>query len=116
MYARVTQFEIDVLRIDLPAAIEVFRERVLPRLRARPQRGGVMALATPEGKGMLLSFWETAEAADEAVASGFYDEQVAEFTLILRQPPGREHYEVVLEEMNAVFKTQAYAQTQGDEQ
>jgi hypothetical protein len=92
MYARVTQFEIDVLRMSLPNAIEIFRERVLPRLRAQAECVGVMGLATPEGKGMLLSFWDTAEAADEGLVSGFYDEQVAEFTLFLRQPPGREHY------------------------
>ena len=89
MQARVTQFEIDTLRISLRDAVELFRERVLPRLRAHPECEGVMALSTPEGKGMLLSFWQTAEAADKAVESGFYDEQVAEFTMFLRQPPGR---------------------------
>jgi hypothetical protein len=100
--------------MSLPDAIEVFKERVLPRLRARPECDGVMALATPEGRGMLLSFWETAEAADEAVKSGFYDEQVAEFTMFLRQPPGREHYEVVLQEMNSEFK--GATQSTGDKQ
>ena len=103
MYARVTQFEIDTVRIGLPDAVEVFKERVLPRLRANPECDGVMALTTPEGNGMLLSFWKSSEAADEAIRSGFYDEQVAEFTMFLRQPPGREHYEVVLQEMSAEF-------------
>ena len=107
MHARVTQFEIDTLRISLPDAVEVFKERVLPRLRAHPECDGVMALSTQEGKGLLLSFWETADAADRALASGFYDEQVGEFTMFLRQPPGREHYEVVLEEMNSAFKAAA---------
>ena len=104
MYARATQFEIDTLRIGLGDAVEVFKERVLPLLRANPACDGVMALTTPEGKGLLLSFWDSSEAADEAIQSGFYDEQVAEFTLFLRQPPGREHYEVVLEEMDSAFK------------
>jgi hypothetical protein len=104
MHARVTQFEIDTVRTSLPEAVEVFKQRVLPRLRAQPECDGVMAMTTPEGKGMLISFWETAEAADAAVKNGFYDEQVAEFTLFLRQPPGREHYEVVLQEMNSAFK------------
>ena len=107
MHARVTQFEIDTLRISLPEAMEMFRERVLPRLRAHPECDGVMALTTPEGKGMLLSFWKTSEAADAALASGFYDAQVAEFTMFLRQTPGREHYEVVLQEMNSQFKAGA---------
>ena len=101
MHARVTQFEIDTLRISLPDAVATFKERVLPRLRAHPECSGVMALTTPEGKGMLLSFWESNEAAEAAISSGFYDEQVAEFTLFLRQPPGREHYEVALEAQNA---------------
>jgi hypothetical protein len=116
MHARVTQFEIDVLRMSLPNAVEVFKQRVLPRLRAHPECTGVMALATPEGRGMLLSFWTTAEAADQAVQTGFYDEQVAEFTLFLRQPPGREHYEVVLQEMNSKFESSAAAQLKGDGQ
>jgi hypothetical protein len=107
MYARVTQFEIDTLRISLPDAIEVFKQRVLPRLRAHPECEGVMGMTTPEGRGLLISFWQTGEAADEAVKSGFYDEQVAEFTMFLRQTPGREHYEVVLEEMNSAFKAAA---------
>ena len=105
MYARVTQFEIDILRMAIADAVEVFNERVLPRLREHPQCDGVMALTTPDGKGMLISFWESAEAADDAVKSGFYDEQVAEFTLFFRQPPGREHYEVVINEMSSLFRT-----------
>ncbi len=104
MHARVTQFEIDTLRKSMSEAMAVFQERVLPRLRAHPECDGVMALSTPEGKGLLLSFWETAEAADNAISSGFYDDQVAEFTMFLRQPPGREHYEVLLQEMNSAFK------------
>ena len=107
MHARVTQFEIDTLRVSLPDAIEVFGQRVLPRLRAQGECEGVIALTTPEGRGMLVTFWSTGEAADEAVRSGFYDEQVAEFTLFLRQPPGREHYEVALAEMKAEFNAMA---------
>jgi hypothetical protein len=37
--------------------------------------------------------------------SGFYDEQVSEFTMFLRQPPGRQHYEVVFQELNSAFNT-----------
>ena len=116
MHARVTQFEIDTLRISLADAVEVFKERVLPRMRAHPECTGVMALTTPEGKGLLLSFWQSREAADEGLKSGFWDEQVAEFTLFLRQPPGREHYEVALEEMNSVFRENAAAQSKSDGQ
>jgi hypothetical protein len=107
MQARVTQFEIDTLRINLDEALQLFKERILPRLRRHPECEGVMALETPEGNGMLISFWSSAEAADEALKSGFYDEQVSEFTMFLRQPPGRQHYEVVFQELNSAFKPQA---------
>jgi hypothetical protein len=103
MQARVTLFEIDTLRISLADALEIFKQRVLPRLREQAACEGVIALETPEGKGMLLTFWNNAEAADEAVKSGFYDEQVAEFTMFLRQPTDRQHYEVVFQEMNSAF-------------
>jgi hypothetical protein len=100
MEARATLFEIDTVRTSLDDALDLFRQRVLPRLRAQPGCEGVIAMETPEGKGMLLSLWDSAAAAEQAIQSGFYDEQVAEFTTFLRQPPGREHYEVVLLELD----------------
>jgi len=109
MQARVTLFEIDPLRISLPDALEVFRQRVLPRLQLQKDCEGVLVLETPEGRGLLLSFWRSSEAADAAIKSGFYDEQVAEFAMFLRQPPDREHYEVVLKELGQAFSTEATA-------
>ena len=103
MHARVTLFEIDTLRMDLNEALELFRKRVLPRLRAHPACTGVMALDTAEGRGLLLTFWDSEAAASESVETGFYDEQLAEFTMFLRQPSGREHYEVVLLELGPLF-------------
>ena len=107
MQARVTLFEIDTLRISLDDALELFKERVVPRLREHPDCQGVIALDTPEGKGMLISFWRSEEAADEALKSGFYDEQVAEFTMFLRQPPDRQHYAVVFQELDPAFQSEA---------
>jgi len=54
---------------------------------------------TPEGKGMLLSLWESEEAASTSISTGFYNEQVQKFLMFLRQAPGREHYEVVYWEL-----------------
>ncbi len=105
MQARVTLFEIDTLRISLDDALRLFKERVWPRLREHPDYEGVIALETPEGKGMLISFWTTAGAADNALQSGFYDEQVGEFTMFLRQPPDRQHYQVVFQELDAAFQS-----------
>jgi len=103
MHARVTLFEIDTLRIDLNEALSLFNQRVLPKLRAHPSCTGVIALDTPEGKGMLITFWDSEEAATESLETGFYDEQVAEFTMFLRQPPDRVQYEVAIHELGAAF-------------
>jgi heme-degrading monooxygenase HmoA len=109
MHARVTLFEIDTLRIGLDEALELFKQRVLPKLRQQPGCEGVMALDTPEGKGMLISFWDSEAASAATIETGFYDEQIAEFTMFLRQTPGREHYEVVYQELNSVFHTNTAA-------
>jgi hypothetical protein len=92
MYARVTNLAIDTMRADMEEALEHFEQSVLPELREQPGFEGVLALATPEGQAMLITFWATAEAAEP---DGFYARNIAEFTTLFRSPPGREHYEVL---------------------
>jgi heme-degrading monooxygenase HmoA len=99
MYARATLFDIDTVRVSIEAALERFREVILPSLRDAPGYRGVYALTTPEGKGILLSLWERREDAEAGVASGFYDEQVQKFVSAYRSPPGRESYEVTFAEV-----------------
>ena len=101
MYARVTLFELDTLRMPLDAAIARFKEAVLPELEHQPGYAGVYVLTTPEGKGLLLSLWQSEAAAERSLATGFYDEQVAKFLMLLREPPGRDHYEVMVAETPA---------------
>ena len=98
MFARITMLEVDTIRINLDTALERFEELVLPELRKQAGYKGLFVLTTPEGKGLLMSLWETEEAAQAGVVSGFYDEQVAKFITLLRQPPGRDHYKVMLAE------------------
>lgn len=98
MYARVTSFEIDTVRISLDSAVERFKETILPAARQQAGYEGVLVLTTPEGKGLLISLWASDEAASAGVQSGYYDEQVASFITLLRQPPGRDHYEVKFHE------------------
>ena len=69
MYSRVTLLEIDTVRYGLGDAVRLFEEDVAPGLREQDGYEGVLVLATPEGKGMILTVWDTAEAA--ADASGF---------------------------------------------
>ena len=98
MFARTTTFEIDTLRIGLAEALARFKELVLPELRKQPGFRGLFVLETPEGRGLLLSLWDSEEAAKVSVETGYYQEQVAKFVMFMRQPPGREHYEVVYSE------------------
>jgi len=98
MFARVTPFEIDTLRISLDDALEQFKELVVPEARKREGYKGMYVMRTPEGRGLIMSLWASEEAAAAGVASGYYDEQVAKFVTVFRSPPGREHYEVVFSE------------------
>jgi heme-degrading monooxygenase HmoA len=99
MYARVTLFELDTVRLSLNEALSRFEAQVLPALRTQPGYEGVYALVTPEGKGLLLSLWQTEHDAEAGVESGYYDEQLAKFFMVLRTPPGRDHYEVIFSEV-----------------
>jgi hypothetical protein len=93
MYARVTLLEIDTLRVSVDAALEQFHAHTLPQLREQPGYRGVYVLTTPEGKGMLLSLWDTAaQAATEG--GGFYTDELRRFATLFRSPPGREQYSV----------------------
>ena len=94
MYARTTLLEIDTVRVPLDDALAVFESSVVPRLRQQPGFCGLYALTTPDGRAMLLSFWDTAEQADASADSGWYPDVLAEFMTMFRSPPGREHYEV----------------------
>ena len=94
MYARVTLLEIDTERVDVDDALTLYREQVMPDLRQQPGYEGVYVLATPEGRGLIMSLWASEEAADASAQSGFYSDVLARFVTLFRSPPGRERYEV----------------------
>ena len=98
MFARVTLFEIDTLRISLDDALEKFKEVIVPEARRQQGYEGMYVMRTQEGKGLVLSFWTSEEAATAGLASGYYDEQLAKFVAVFRAPAGREGYEVVFAE------------------
>jgi heme-degrading monooxygenase HmoA len=95
MYARVTPFEIDTIRIPLADAERLFDDQVVPKLRQQPGLAGFYVMRTPEGKGLVITLWDTEEAANAGLDSGYYAEQVAHFVTFMRQAPGRDHYEVI---------------------
>ena len=96
MYARVTQLEIDPVRIDVHRAVELYKKEVLPALVDQDGFAGVIAMATPEGKGVVVTFWDTEQQADASQESGFYADVLSRFVTFFRAPVGRERYEVVL--------------------
>ena len=95
MYARVTPFELDLVRRSLDEAIDYFDANILPELREHPGYEGLLVLANPDGNGLVVTLWATQEDADEGVRSGFYAAQVDKFVTVFRAPPGREGYDVV---------------------
>jgi hypothetical protein len=100
VYSRVTLLEIDTLRVDVDEVVARFEGEILPRIRELPGFEGVAVLVTPDGKGMVVSFWESEEAVEASadVAAGAVDE----FVTVYRAPPGREHYRVAYAEMPRV--------------
>ena len=102
MYSRVTLLEIDTMRVDMDDAVAVFRDDVLPGLCEQPGYEGVAVLVTPEGKGMILTFWETED--DAAATAGFAGAALERHMTLFRAPPGREQYAVAFVDLpDAVF-------------
>ena len=98
MFARVTMFEIDTLRISTDAALKQFKESIVPEARKQAGYAGMYVMTTPEGKGLILSLWSSKEAVTAGVESGYYEKQLAKFVTLFRTPAGREHYELVFSE------------------
>jgi hypothetical protein len=102
VHSRVTSVEIDTVRISVEEALRRYREEVVPGLREQPGYRGMLALVTPEGKGLVISFWKTEEEATNPEAEAFRSEAIARFVTSFRAPPGRDHYEVALAELPAL--------------
>lgn len=102
MVARVTLAEVDTMRMSVEAAVEVYSASVIPAMHEQPGYAGCYVLTTPEGKALVLTFWESEAAAEAGVASGYYDEQVGKFMTSFRAPPGRETYDVAIAEAAAM--------------
>jgi hypothetical protein len=98
MYVRATLLEVDTLRTSVDDALQVFEAEVLPHLRQQPGYEGVMVMATPDGKGLLLTFWSNEAEASADGESGFYADTLARYVTLFRAPPDRQRYEVLFSE------------------
>jgi heme-degrading monooxygenase HmoA len=105
MVARVTLFDMDLTNVGVEQALERYKALVLPDLRLQPGYQGLYVLLNPEGKGLLMTLWDSEEAADAGIKSGYYDRQVAKLITLFKEPPGREHYQVVYSELPQRLKT-----------
>ena len=99
MFSRVTLLEIDAVRTDVDAALERYREEVLPKLREQPGYEGAFVMLNPDGQGLVMSFWTSEDALRETApiaAAALHS-----FATISRAPPGREQYEVRIADLPA---------------
>lgn len=92
MYSRVTLVEIDTLRTDVDDAVARFEQEVVPRLEAQGGYRGAAVLATPEGRGMIVTLWDS--EAEAVHATDVANAALAQFASLFRSPPGREYYGV----------------------
>lgn len=113
MHARVTQLEIDPVRIGVDEAVELFRRQVLGRLTAENGYRGVYVLANAEGQGVLISLWDTAEQAEAHGEQGLYADLLSEYVTLFRSPPGRSSYAVALTDLVPVSGAPSPAGTDG---
>jgi heme-degrading monooxygenase HmoA len=105
MVARVTNAEMDFVRMSLDEAIGVFRDSVVEALRQQDGYEGAMVLVSPQGQALALTLWRDDEAANAGLEGGrsFYAEQLEKFVTIYRAPPGRETYDVVVDDLPAAL-------------
>ena len=96
MVARVTLAEVDVVRASLASLVKLFEESVVPAQREQEGYRGCYVLTTPEGKALVMTFWEDEEAAAKSLEGGHYGRQVEKFVTVYRAAPGREAYDVAV--------------------
>jgi hypothetical protein len=102
MYARLTQLEIDTMRIDIAAAVELYHREVLDEVRSQPGYAGVLVLSNDEGMGAVVTFWDSEEAAEAHGDTGFYPDVLERYVTLFRSAPGRTRYRVSYAELPTV--------------
>jgi heme-degrading monooxygenase HmoA len=95
----------DLTNVEVDQALERYKALVLPDLRIQQGYQGWYVLLNPQGTGLLMTIWDSEEAADAGIKSGYYDQQVAKLITLFKEPPGREHYQVVYSELPQRLKT-----------
>jgi hypothetical protein len=92
VYARVTELEIDPVRIAIEDAVALYERDIVPVMRELEGYLGCNVLTTPEGKALLVTFWETDEQAEAGGTTGFYPDTLTRYATLFKSPPGRDRY------------------------
>lgn len=106
MHSRITLVEVDTLRIGMGEALARYQEEVAAHLGEQPGYRGLLVMANPDGRGMIITLWDSeADALAGTQEGGFYEQALARFVTVFRQPPGRDHYEVLVADVPSVPAT-----------
>jgi heme-degrading monooxygenase HmoA len=101
MFARFTTVNVWQDKID--EAIAIYKKSVIPA--ARKQKGFVAAYLLEDrktGNGVSITFWKNEEDALANEHNRYYQEQILKFVPLLRTPPIREGYEVIVTSKGAL--------------
>jgi heme-degrading monooxygenase HmoA len=78
--------------------VQLVQRSIVPAVkRQRGYRGIYSLIDRKNGKGMIISLWDSEAVAVVNEQSGYYHEQVAKLTPYLSQPAVREGYEVAVQ-------------------
>ena len=93
MFARVTTVSIQPDKID--EATRIYDESILPAIKAAKGNLGVYLLTDrASGKGLSITFWDSAADGQAYDASGTYREQVAKISQFFSSAPSLATYDV----------------------
>jgi hypothetical protein len=93
LHARVVSME--MLPINVPEAVRIYQDRVLPAAREEEGFRGALMLTDPDtGEGLSISLWNSEEEMHASEASGFYHRKLSELDALFISTPVRKHYEV----------------------
>ena len=95
MFARLTIVQTKADKMD--EAVKVAKESVIPAAKSQKGFVGAHLLTEPNGKGVFITFWKTAEDAIANETSGYYQQQLAKFKDLFAAPPVHEGYNVAFQ-------------------
>jgi quinol monooxygenase YgiN len=96
MYARVISAQVDPKQLE--RLVEIVRDDSLRGSREhRGFRGAYGLVDRSNGRGMLITLWETAEDLEDVEASGYLAHALSQVMGYLHGPAVRETYEVAFE-------------------